>query len=476
MSLFNFLKEPKPSLTKIEDPQQIKKKYKFWRLSIFLCLYVVYFVSYLARKDLSVATPGMCKSWNITNTQIGYMLVAAYISYGIGKFVNGMLSDRSNLKIMLPLTSALGAVLGGLIPICGIFADNKTLLVTSLVITWGLTGWFQSFAFPLCGKALTFWFADKERSSWWSYWSTSHEIGGASAALILLPFVTMFSWEYAFYIPAIISVIVAVIAFFGLQDKPVTIGLPDVEEYHHTPKTEIEEKEDIEAKTSYSKLIVKYILGNKDMWFLGLAFFFVYIVRFGPMDWFIKIFKDLGFNMKTSVLYASITPIAGMIGTLSIPIVSNKIFKGRRAPANFAYLMLAALSLVGVVCILGGNTGQAVGGGYLTNTEIVWLFIFMALLGIGTCGPLVLIGGLCSIESSSKRVAAASTGFTGALGYAGASFVGLGTGMLMDASSWFAEHGILHAEIWFWAIAGLLGALCCIPLWNKGSFNSESSH
>ena len=49
-----------------------------------------------------------------------------------------------------------------------------------------------------------------------------------------------------------------------------------------------------------------------------------------------------------------------------------------------------------------------------------------------TYGPQMMIGGLCAVESSSKKVASAASGFTGTFGYVGAFLSATGTGFLVD--------------------------------------------
>jgi sugar phosphate permease len=103
---------------------------------------------------------------------------------------------------------------------------------------WGLNGFFSSAGFPLCGKSLIFWFSNKERASKWAWWSTSHEFGSSAALLLAAPIITAYGWKAAFYVPAVISVLASIIALFTLRDKPASIGLPDIEEYHNTKKPE----------------------------------------------------------------------------------------------------------------------------------------------------------------------------------------------------------------------------------------------
>ena len=69
----------------------------------------------------------------------------------------------------------------------------------------------------------------------------------------------------------------------------------------------------------------------------------------------------------------------------------------------------------------------------------------------------MLIGGVCAIESSSKKVASAVTGFTGTFGYVGAMLSGLGTGMVVDKFGW-------NGALLFWGLSALICAAICLPM------------
>lgn len=79
-----------------------------------------------------------------------------------------------------------------------------------------------------------------------------------------------------------------------------------------------------------------------------------------------------------------------------------------------------------------------------------------------------MMGGICSVESVSKKVAAAASGFTGMAGYIGAASCSYITGYLKDAQ-WVKDYNITFVEFWFWAFAAFIAAVLCLPLWNERS-------
>ena len=87
-----------------------------------------------------------------------------------------------------------------------------------------------------------------------------------------------------------------------------------------------------------------------------------------------------------------------------------------------------------------------------------WLdFVCAAAIGFFTGGPQMLIGGLCAIEASSKKVASAATGFTGVFGYVGAVLSSMVTGIVIDKCGW-------NGAIAFWVSSAIICILICLIL------------
>ena len=140
----------------------------------------------------------------------------------------------------------------------------------------------------------------------------------------------------------------------------------------------------------------------------------------------------------------SFLPLVGVLGTIGAGVVSDKFFGGKRAPVNIICLSLLAL------CIYM----------FKVNTFPIMDYVYISAIGVFTCGPQVLIGGLSAVESSSKKVASAVTGFCGMFGYIGAILSGAGTGFIIDKFSW-------EWAINFWILSALLALAICMILLKK---------
>ena len=445
MGLKSFLKEP-PVQPEIQDVDKVKSMYSHWRLRIFYACFIGYTIFYLCKKNIAVALPGISNEFGYSMTELGILGSSLYLTYGIGKFVNGVLADGSDVRKFLPLAlimTALANIAFALTPsVVSIFGldpqVSAVVLLWALTFLWGVSGWFQSAGFPAVAKSLTYWYSNSERGTKWSLWSCSHQTGTFLSFIIAGHIASHWGWRAAFLVPGVLALITAAWLYERLRDRPQSLGLPDIEVYNNEPAAKKADKTEEDSMT-YVQIFKKHILCNKTIWMLAIAYIFVYIIRFGAEDWMImyltKAKTDIDLADATNMI-ASL-PLVGICGTVCAGLISDKIFKGKRAPVNLIYLM----GVVAMLLALKFNTINSLN------------YVIIGLLGAFTYGPQMMIGGLCAVESSSKKVASAATGFTGTFGYIGAVFSATGTGFMVDKFGW-------NGAIAFW----LASAVICITI------------
>lgn len=450
----NFFKEPQ-ALEPIQDKETVAKLYASWRMRIFLSMFLGYIIFYTCRKNISVALPVMQQQLGYNTVELGLLGSSLYFAYAVGKFVNGVIADNTNAKRVLPVALLISALTNILFVIGAHFISPEkvsilglppvSILLWLLAFLWGVNGWFQSMGFPPIAKNLSYWFCNKERGVKWSLWSSSHEVGTYISVILSGFLITKYGWESVFYVPAVLAIIFCYFFYKNLQDKPSSLGLPDIEVYKDPDYKEPEVKAATEDGYSYGAIFKKYIIKNPTVWLLALAYIFVYVVRYGTIDWLVMYQVDeKHYTLAAAAKRLSFLPLVGVLGTIGAGFVSDKFFGGKRAPVNIICLTLLA------ICI------------YLfkVNNVPVLDYLYVSAIGVFTCGPQVLIGGLSAVESSSKKVASAVTGFCGMFGYVGAILSGVGTGYIIKTFSW-------NSAINFWIISALISLVICIILFFK---------
>ena len=89
----------------------MERLYPKFRWRILESTFIGYATFYFVRNNLPVVSKEMGQALGYSKGQIGDMLALTAIAYGIGKFVMGAWSDRSNPRYFMPLGLLLTAAL-----------------------------------------------------------------------------------------------------------------------------------------------------------------------------------------------------------------------------------------------------------------------------------------------------------------------------------------------------------------------------
>jgi OPA family glycerol-3-phosphate transporter-like MFS transporter len=416
--VLSFLK-PAPAATPL-PPERIDPEYRRQRQRVFAGIFVGYAAFYLVRNNLALAMPDILKEYpgRFTNAQLGTGLTAIIVAYGLSKFIMGSVSDRSNPRVFLPLGLLLSA---GIIAFFGsvkaIYASLAVIIVLS-----ALNGWVNGMGWPPCGKTMVHWFSARERGTVVSFWNVAHNIGGMLVAWIATAGVFVFhDWGAKFYLNALVAACVAVFAWFFMRDTPQSCGLPPIEVYKNDYPPDYSEKH--ERTFTFREIFFENILYNKFLWAIAAANAFVYFVRYGVVSWvpvYLETSKHL--SVKESSIAWSLFEFAAIPGTILCGWVSDKVFKGRRAPATILFM---ALTLAGVLLYWINMRGP------------VWIdYAALFIAGFFIYGPVMLIG-LHALELVPKKAAGTAAGFTGFFGNTiGGGAAGTGVGWISDHFQW----------------------------------------
>jgi len=410
---------------------EVDPAYRKLRRQVFAGIFVGYAAYYLVRNNLALAIPDILKEFpQHSKAELGTALTGLSIAYGVSKFLMGSVSDRSNPKYFLPLGLLLSSVI---ILICGtVKAVYASLFV--LVAIQTLNGWVQGMGWPPAGKTMVHWFSTKERGLTVSVWNVSHNVGGALVANFALLGVTLFKdWGAKFYFNAIVAAALAIVAYFLLHDTPQSEGLPPVEEYKNDYPPDY--SADHERTMTFREIFFTHVLPNKYLWAIAIANAFIYFVRYGVVNWIPTYLETAkGFSFQQSSIGWSLYEWAAIPGTIACGWVSDKWFKGRRAPATILFM---ALTLVAVLI-------------YWFNLKGPLWIDYAALIAIGFLiyGPIMIVG-LHALDLVPKKAAGTAAGFTGFFGYVfGSALSGTGVG-------WIADH-------WGWSGVFSTMVACCL--------------
>ena len=412
-----------------------EKTFRKAQWKFLLCSMIAYAFFYLTRKNLSMAQPGMLEEGVISTYALGTIMTVHGVVYGCSRFVNGFWADRLNGRVFMTIGLALSAAMN--------FLFGCTSLSILFAAFWIVNGFTQGMGFPPCAKMLTHWIHPSELATKQSIWNTSHSFGAVMAlGLCSLLLGLGFNWRWCFWAPAVLAAFAAVFCFFFVHDSPTEAGVEELDFGDRNvaaPSAAPNRGVDIPVAPVTLADRRRLVFGNKVIWLVAIANFFVYIVRFGFLDWgptFLKQFK--GISVAKGGLMIIAFELAAVVGTVFAGWVTDRFFAGRGQRTCVFCMLFAALFSFGFW--------------YLPNGAPIWQATLL-LMGAGFCiyGPQALIGIVASNQAT-KEAAAMANGFTGIMGYASTTVSGLGIAFIKENFGW----GVTLGSIAGFALVGMV--------------------
>jgi OPA family glycerol-3-phosphate transporter-like MFS transporter len=434
---------PAPHIARV-SAEQAKKIYPKLRWQVLESTFIGYAAFYLVRNNLPVVSKEMGQALVLSKDQIGDMLALMVAVYGLGRFVMGSLSDRSNPRYFMAL---------GLLATAGCnFAFAAVHSYPAHLALWGLNGLAQSMGWAPCGRSLSHWYSVRERGTIFGIWNLAQNVGGGLIGVIAAYSAEWFGWRSAFYVPGILAVVCAIYLMLRLRDTPQSVGLPPIEEYLHDYSDGKKSIGAHEKELGTRELLVDYILKNRSLWLIAGANFFVYIARYAMLDWgptFLKEVKHA--SLGQGGIGTATLEFSAMASTVLAGWLSDKI-GGRRGMICVVCMIPAFLAFVGIL--------------YSPDNK---LWLDLALFGVigFFVYPAQMLLGICALDVTSKKAVGTANGLLSILGSLGRVAESKGIGALAEHYGWNAAlYGIL--------IAVLVGIVLMSFLWNLTPKSGEA--
>jgi MFS transporter, OPA family, sugar phosphate sensor protein UhpC len=434
--MFSYFKT-QPTQPTLSDPSAVDLLYKRYRRSTFLSIFIGYSFFYTTRLSMSVGKEAIISSKILNAQQLGLIGSGFFFAYAIGKLTHGFLSDRVHIGRMMSCGLFLSAL-------CNLaFGFTETFAV--LLLIWTLNGWFQSTGSAPSGTNISYWFSQRERGWKYSIWSMAQNIGEVISFLLATYIIIYYSWQAAFWVPALLCIGVALVIHFTIKDRPISYGLPPIALY----KDDIEAQKQNDENTSFKKQL--YLLQYQWLWVLGGACACMYICRYAMTNWLVLYLQQAkGYTLIDASFCLSAFSLAGIAGTLVAGPISDTFFQAQRGPAAFYYALALCLSFLGLFWGPSAHYND---------------FLFAMIAGFSIGGLLVFLGGLIAIDLSPSHATGAALGFIGCFSYFGAAFQEMVSGYLIHKSTGMATHftGVIN----FWIFASICTLLLVLLLWKR---------
>jgi len=265
------------------------------------------------------------KFYGVSSAAIAMVATSYMIMFIIFSIPASYVIDRFGYRVSLVIGAALTGVFG---LTRGIFADSFTMvMISQFLIAAG-----QPFLLNITTKVAANWFPHEERATADGILTMAQYLGFA-VPMILAPSIAADSGvPSALMTFAVIGVICAAVAIIFSKEKPAV-----------PPPGPAYEQEDFSAAT------LKRLFSNKPYMML----MFICFISLGVFNTILTLIESIllprGITSAQAGVIGAVFVVAGIIGAVILPIISDKI--GRRMPFGLAAMSLLVILYLGLTFI-----------------------------------------------------------------------------------------------------------------------------
>ena len=301
--------------------------------------WIVFFVAFLDRVNLSVAMPLISKEFSLSPEQVGYLFSAFFISYTVFQIPGGYLSDKVGPKKVLLVALVWWSIMT--------MATGVARTFSQFFIVRVLFGIGEGLQPPCAFKLNSNWFPNQERATANAIFTSACSFGPAIAPSIAVAIIGLWGWHALFYIFGALGFVIMPLLYFFVKNSPEED--PDISkeelEYIKSGQTEI-----VTQTTDSEEVGLMSVLKNRNIVLLALTYFGFMCAFFGLLSWLPSyLVKARGFELVKMGIFSGLPFLALGIAQPFGGWLSDKVFKGKRKIQAMAVNLAAGPVLYGVV-------------------------------------------------------------------------------------------------------------------------------
>lgn len=405
-----------------------EKKSSIVKILSFLCP-LIYFASYMTRKNYSIVMADIIISEGISNADASLAATLSLISYGVGQIISGILGDKFKPQNIILCGLTLTTAMNLAMPL----TDDFTLRS----IIWFINGFAQSMLWPPLVRIM----AETMDSATYNKVCTNVNVAGISGTVLLYItasaiWIKYFNWKYVFFSSALVSGVIAIIWVIGFSKATKGTGLFTSVKGN---KKDASEKSTLSIK---ALLMSGFIL-------IAVAIICQGALRDGITDWVPTfIINTFSLESGSAILKSVIIPVFSVISIKLVGIINGKFVKDEVKAGTITFFA-GALGCLLLLFIYRENQ-----------------YVTLVLAAVITCfmhGVNYFL--ICIVPARFEKYNAVSTmsGIINSLTYVGSAAATYGFGAISDSFGW---NTVLISWV-IVAVTGTLTGLLAIKPWKK---------
>jgi sugar phosphate permease len=288
---------------------------------VLLMVWLLQFVNYLDRINLSIAAPTMMKELSIGPNLFGFVLAAFTFGYAIAQIPGGALADRFGAKRMLIVSPILWSIFTG--------ATGFVSTLLALIVVRVLFGFAEGLSNGASFKSIGDYFPPQERSTANGAYLSALALGPAVVAPIAVWFLIHTGWQGMFRWLTLPGLAMALLVVFLLPSGAARRGLAAEGANHGASHTGAAFGEVMRMPTS---------------WIIFMAYLAFNVAFWGYLGWmpsYLSMARHI--DIRTLGVAASVPYLAGAVGMFVFGWLGSTVLYRRRCVLiAFIYLCTTA--------------------------------------------------------------------------------------------------------------------------------------
>jgi ACS family tartrate transporter-like MFS transporter len=363
-------------------------------------LIVCYFVAYLDRVNVSFAALTMNKALGLNATTFGLGAGVFFLAYFVFEVPSNLLLERFGARKWIARIMLTWGLLSGLMAFIPQIATATGSSTTSVFYTIRIfLGAAEAGFFPGIIFYLTLWFPAIYRARIIGYFMAAIPLSsviGAPVSGILLNLdgaAGLAGWQWLFILEAVPALLLSVVVFFYLTDRPADAHwLAPEERAWLASRLDAEQKLREAAKT----FSVWQALGDTRVLLLACVYFGVVAANYGLSFFLPQIVRDFGLSFTAT---GFVTAIPYVVGTVGMVWWGRKSDRMRERKEHVGLAALVAGAGIAASTLIADPTGKMIalsiaGFGIFACLPVFWTLPTTFLSGAAAAGGIAIINSI----------------------------------------------------------------------------------
>ena len=398
-------------------------------------LFLATLLNYLDRQTMSVAATEIAKEMDLTDTDLGRLFFAFYLSYGISQVFIGTFLDRLSVGLAYALAVTTWSLAGAAAALATGFGSLFFLRV--------LLGVCESPNWPLALRLVARSFPPGQRAFATGTFQCGTSVGALVAPPVIIYLTTRYNWRVAFLACGLVGLVWVVLWLFWLR-SPFATRVDRCRLVTDGPQDPAPERASASVISARSPATLSEILRSRALWGMLLSTCFLNPLQYLYMTWLPRYYQHyagvaFGKELANRLVLAYLAYDIGLL--LAGALVAGLAPFWGTVRARLAVCATFTLCMMSIPAVTG-----------LHDLDAITAIICVAMFGLGGC----IVNYLAfTAEVSAQKVSTAAGILGGAGSLAGSGFMLL-VGDSIDRSGSFT---------FVFAMAGAMPLVSLAGMW-----------